>query len=588
MKNDVKNSEMNQGGENEVTTWEKVKRFFLTWFWDKPIAGYQHTVKNLWLYITIIGLAVGGYFFNVLIEWTGSLQNASWTLFGIASVTGALWLWKIDALGAVLRHLRKNWYWYSLASLIAFFVLYIFEGALLHQYIMVLREYSFLVFFIPVMIFIFKLLVKKETKTLKGKVFVVSLAILVTSSIAGYLYLGGQQYVAKYFKYQSLNNKIVWLDEKPETFAERVFPRDVYRSILDQAIGGTRNFSNPDLVIEDGRTKFYSSVTPFKRASRFIKGKVSEIAQLPADTANIDIDEKEILKPVKFAVGEGLVWSREINNYVVKSLHWRYFNVFPTNTQLLEDDKGEYVLVTSLAQWKGWFFPTPEFYGVAIVRQGDIPWAKRAIIGGAEIIKVSDIKNYKWLLGQNLNSEISTKYAASSLAFRNGFWAPARFIQDNSLVVTDMPGDRNELPMVSGFDFNNSKKLYDFYELKSSRSKSGNADTYFWYPSDGQGTIYGYKPKSVVSMSELALKVSKDNEADTNKKFKFAEPRPFFKKGLPEMFIVSRVLKRRDGSFDPSGIKTYLINAKGIRNKFVEVPTYDRSKWLDMAKELSH
>jgi hypothetical protein len=91
----------------------------------------------------------------------------------------------------------------------------------------------------------------------------------------------------------------------------------------------------------------------------------------------------------------------------------------------------------------------------------------------------------------------------------------------------------------------------------------------------------------------LSVKVSNAIEADTSKKFKFAEPRPFFKKDISEIFIVSRVLKRSDGSFDPSGIKTYLINAKGLQGKFIEVPTYEKEKWESMAreafkKELSH
>jgi len=578
MQNVNENPEKTQENEKEI---EK-RNFFQKWFIDKPVAGYDHTKKNFWLYLSLIGLAIGGYFVNVLVKWTGSWENASWTLFGLAVLIGVLWLWKIDALGGILRHFKKYWGWYALGSLLSFFILYIFEGALIHKYIMALREYSFIVFFIPVMFYTFKLLIKKETDTLVGKTIVVSLAFLVTGSIAGYLYLGGQQYVAQSMKYADINKSIIWLDKKPITTSERVFPRDVYRSILDQSIGGTRNFSDPDNVMEGIKTKFYSTVTPITRTSKFLQGKITELAVLDADTGNIDIEN--ILKKVNFSVGEGLVWSREINNYVVKSLHFRYCNVFPTNTQVLKNSKGKFVFVVSLAMWDGWLFPTPEFYGVAIIEQGEISWANRAIIGGAKIIKVSEFKNYKWLLGQNLNSEISTRYAAESLRFRNGFWAPAKFNRNDDLVVTDMPGDRNELPLVTAFDINNTAKLYDFYELKSSRKSSGNADTYLFFPSDGQNKIYGYRPKNIVSIAELSRKVSTINEADTSKKFKFAEPRPFFKKGLPETFIISRVLKRKDGSFDPSGIKTYTINAKGLQGKFIEVPTYDKNKWLDMSK----
>jgi len=571
------NPEVTQGNINALTT------FFKKWFIEIPKAVWNHIVRNFWLYITIIGLTIGGYFFNVLIGLTGSWQNASWTLFGITSLTGVLWLWKIDAVATTFRHIKMYLKWYFLATAIFLLALYIFEGAFIHEYIMKLREYSFVVFFIPVIIFSFKWLIKKETDTWLGKTVVVSLAFIVTGTIASYLYFGGQQYLAQYFKYNELKDKIVYLDNRPESVSERVFPRDVYRSILDQMIKGTNQFSNPDLVMDHGRAKFYSTVAPLTKISKFIKGEIPEVAEIPADDANIP---SNITMRVSFSVGEKMPWSRDINNYVVKSLYWRYFNVFPTNTQVMKNDKGKFVLVTSLARWKGYFFPTPEFYGVAITEQGNIDWPTRVLFGKAEIIKKDEFKSHKWLLGQNLNSEISTRYAAESLRFRNGFLAP--LTHDGDVIVTDMPGDRNEFPLVTAFDINGTKKLYDFYELKSYKKKSGKADLYIFFPSDGQGNVYSYLSKAT-TISELSNKVSKEIESNSKNKFKFAEPRPFFKKGLPDLFIVSMVLKRSDGSFDPSGIKTYLINADGVKNSYIEVPTYEKDKWETMArKAFSH
>jgi len=266
-------------------------------------------------------------------------------------------------------------------------------------------------------------------------------------------------------------------------------------------------------------------------------------------------------------------------------LHYRYFNVFPTNVQILDNDKNKSVMIVSLAEWSGFFFPTPEFYGVMVIEQGDISWTKRAVLGGAKIIKKNEIKSYDWLLKQNLNSEISTRYASSSLKFENGFVAPMSFVHDDDIIMTDMEGDRNDLPLVTAFNIKNDKKLFDFFEMKPWKKSSTNAKMYLFFPSDGQGNIYGYKPKSVVSMAELTNKVKGSVDYNTEQKYKFAEPRPFFKKSLSEIFMVSRVLKRSDGSFDPSGVKTYLINAKGTQNKVVEVDTYNVDTWEEKARQ---
>jgi len=578
MQNESKNREIIQGIENEIK-----RNFFQKWFWDKPIEIYNHFVKHFWLYVTIISLLISLIFFQVLSANVGGWKNALYIIFGATSFTILLWLWKIDALGNVKRHLKKRWYWYLFGTGIISFALYVFEGAWIHSFLMVLREYTFIVFFLPVMFYSFKLLEKKETENWLEKVFVVFLGIIISGSIAIYLYLGGQQYIAQYLKYQEVKDKIIWLYSKPETVQERIYPRDVYRSVLDQLYGDNNVFSDPDLVFSNsGDLEFVSTSTPMKKAVKFLEGEIDTVIHMPASKPNLDYMIKE---KVNFAVGEGLVWSRDIYNYVIKSLYWRYFNVFPTNVQVMKDDGGQEVMIVSLSQWKGWFFPTPEFYGVAIVKQGDIPWIKRAIVGGAKIIKKENFFQYKWLLRQNLNSEVSTRYTAESLRFENSFWAPSSFSHNNDVVVTDIEEDRNELPLVMAMKIKDKVKLYDFYELKPWRKKSGNARIYLWIPSDGQGPIYGYRPEGVVSIAELARKVRGFVDYNTEQKYVFAEPRPFFKKGLPETFVVSRVLKRKDGSFDPSGVKTYLINAHGTQNKVIEVPTYEKGKWLQIAKQ---
>ena len=575
---------MSEEVKNEEVVVEVEKRnFFQKWFIDKPVSVWLHAKKHFWLYVTIVALVVALYFFQQLSSYMGDWKKAIYLIAGVSAFTGVLWLWKIDALGNALKHLKKNWYWYFLAVIAIASALYIFEGAWIHGILMKLREYTFVVFFLPVMFYSFKWLVKKETKTLVGKIVVVSLGFIVSGSIAAYLYLGGQQYIAQSMKYTEINASIQWLDKLPETIQERVYPRDVYRSTMDQLYGDNNIFSDPDLVFSPNKNlEFVATATPLKKALKFLEGEIDTVIHLPADSANLDNMVKE---NVKFAVGEGLVWSRDVYNYTIKSLYLNYPNVFPTNVQVIKNDKDKEVMVVSLAQWKGWFFPTPEFYGVAIIEQGEISWPRRAIAGNAKIIKKDELKNYKWLLKQNLNSEVSTRYAAESLKFENGFWAPAPFVHDDDIAVTDMEGDRNELPLVMAMKFKDEVKLYDFYELRPWKKTSGNARIYLWIPSDGQGTIYGYRPKGVISMNELTTKVSGSVDYNTEQKYAYVEPRPFFKKGLPEIFIVSRVLKRKDGSFDPSGVKTYLINARGGQSKVIEVPTYQKEKWESMARE---
>jgi hypothetical protein len=569
--------------DGSIESKEKKIGFFTKYFVELPKSFWRHIAKNFWLYVSIIIGIASIWFFNTLANLVGGFKNATYVVTSVLTVTGLLWLWKIDALQNTMKHLKKFWYWYTLATVLSLFVLYIFEGSLLHSYLMIARENSFMVFLIPLMIYSFKLLIKKETKTYVGRVIVVSLAFIVSGSIATYIYFGGQQYVAQYFKYNQLKDQIVWLDEKPNSINERIFPRDVYRSIIEQSLGDNNIFSDPDMIFKNGHTKFVSSAIPLKKVAKFFEGSIDTVVEIDADNPNVD--KTMVNKEVHFSVGEGLMWSRDIYNYAVKSLHHRYFNVFPTNVQILDNDKNESVMIVSLASWDGILFPTPEFYGVMIIEQGDISWAKRAIVGGAKIVKKEEISSYKWLLKQNLNSEISTRYAAESLKFENGFVAPMSFVHDDDIIMTDMEGDRNDLPLISAFAINDDKKLFDFFELKPWKESSTNARDYLYFPSDGQDKIYGYKPKNVVSIAELTNKVKGSVNYNTEQKYKFAEPRPYFKNSLPEVFMVSRVLKRRNGSFDPSGIKTYLIDAQGTQNKVVEVDTYNVDTWEEKAIE---
>jgi len=554
------------------------------YFIDLPKKFWIHITLNFWLYVSIVVAIIGLWFFNALVNLVGGFKNALYLIALILSVTTLLWLWKIEAITKVKNHLKKRWYWYILSIFISMFVLYIFEGALLHHYIMIMRENSFMLFFIPLMIYSFKWLIKKETNTLLGKIFTFSFAIIIPVFIASYLYFGGQQYVAQYLKYNDIKDNIIWLDNKPISVNERVFPRDVYKSIAEQSLGDNNVFSESDLILKNNHTKFISSAVPIKKISKFVDGSIDSIIEIPADIPNIDANIQK--KKVYFTVGENLVWSRNIYNYAVKSLHYRYFNVFPTNVQILDNEDNKSVMVVSLAKWDGILFPTPEFYGVLIVKQGKISWTKRAILGGSKIILKNDIYKYKWLINQNLNSEISTRYIASTLRFENGFWSALSFVHDNDVLITNMNGDRNELPLISVFNIENKTKLFDFFELKPWKKTSTNARSYLWIPSDGEEKIFGYKPKNVVSIAELTNKVKGSVDYNTEQKYKFAEPRPYFKKDLPELFIISRVLKRNNGSFDPSGIKTYLINASGTQNKVVEVNTYKVDTWEKKAKML--
>jgi hypothetical protein len=580
-----------QNKKPEVTQGED-RNFFQTWLWDKPIAGYQHITKNLWLYSIVISLLIGGYFFQVLSANVGDWKNALYIILGITFSTAILWLWKNNTLGAVIKHLKKFWYLYLLGLILTFTTLYVFEGAWIHEYLMTAVKNSFVILFVIINFYLVKILYKKETNSWIGTSVVTLFAILLTGGIWYYVVNGGQTFIAKYMKYNSIFERVVEVDQPLESVNERIYPRNVAFLAMNEFINSNVKLTKPDLVKTKNGNMWTSSAVPFKGVTNFKKGGIDKVIYIPADKSFDNM--QPTIKDVKFNVGENMIFSRDIYNVAIKKLHGNYFNVFPTNVQYMDDDNSSIVAVVSLSKWSGFLFPSPEFYGVLVVRQEDFSWRQRAVTGIGEIILKKDIPNHKYLVGQNLNSELTTKFIASSFAFEKGFINPLPFIHDDDTVITDMPGENNEFPIVQeAITPEGEIKMFDFYELTPYLGDVHTVSKYVWIPSDGIGPIYTYTPskhgKVFVSTFVLEKKIKGTRKTYDWSVNRPVEHRPYFKKINGEVqpyFLSSVVVIDKKNNYEKDNVETTLTRVEGTGNK---KPIWvDTNKPEDWIKAISH
>ena len=584
MSQENNNTEETKVDENEIN---QERNFFQTWFWDKPISGYKHTMKNLWLYITIIGSIVGFLLLDKLATIAGSYWNAVFILAGLASVTAFLWLWKIDALGQTFKHLSRHKKKYIAFSFLFLIIVYAIYGNWIHtNVVMVAREYSFVFIMLILNLGYFVYLFTRRTK--KTKTSLIVSGTIMTILIWGFTYFGGQQYISKVAKYDDISVNVIELDEPLVSVNERVYPRDVILSAMKEYITDGVIFTTPDLVRNENGLMWSSSTVAYKQTTNWVKGGINNVIYIPANKS-FDELKPEILS-TEFTVGENMMFSKDAITLSIKRLLLSYFNVFPTNVQYMKDDNGKNVAVVSLSKWDGILFPSPEYYGVIILREGDVSWLQRALLGYGEIVKKENMSKYKFLSGQNLNSELTTRFIASSFTFEKNWWNHLPLVHDGDMIVTDMPGEQNEYPIVGEFiKPDNNVTMYDFYETTSFKKDIKGVYKYIWVPSDGKGVIYTYTPskhgKKCVSTKTLDKKITSNKKNYDWSAVKAVEHRPYFKKvdGKVQMYFLSSiVVVDKNNHYEKDGVETVITRVDGTGTKKpIWVNTNKPNTWVN-------
>ncbi|WP_348713545.1 hypothetical protein [Tenacibaculum sp. 190524A05c] len=398
------------------------------------------------------------------------------------------------------------------------------------------------------------------------------LTLLVIGLFLGGLYFVGwhlkmYDYIKTYNVFNSLNR--VEINELPLTRNERIQPLMNIFSMANESVGETKDVSLPHLVRIDTINKWTMAIQPTEKyAWQGMTDNTEEVFAVSSTTPFPRFSSENRI-PVTFSIGESLKFSRNTYNAVVQRFNiFQLFNMEPSDTYYMKNDKGAWVQVVSLIKWKGFFFPYPTFGGVMVVENGAHDfndYIERILIGKGTYIAPEEMRNYPYLTKQNTLAEKVSRLQAESLKFIGGFSDPLPWNMETAVKIPDLPDDQNQQPFVTDFDFSDTKSdaytgLYHWFGLEPVGDERTSLTYSVFIPADGTDKLYYYdhasKKQGYAGVSAMPLKViesRKEFDWSVNKPVEF---RPYIKEiaGRKRMFFLSTISAIRDESkkFDGS------------------------------------
>ena len=389
----------------------------------------------------------------------------------------------------------------------------------------------------------------------------------------GLLYLVGwhlkmYDYMKTYNVFNDLNK--VEINELPLTQNERIQPLRNIFSMANESVGETKDVSLPHLVRVDGDNKWTMAIQPSEKyVMQRISDNTEEVFSV-SSTSPFPRFSNENRIPVTFSIGESLKFSRNTYNAVVQRFNpWMLFNYEPGDVFYMKNDSDNWVQVVSLTKWKGFFFPYPTFGGVVVIDNGEHDfgdYTERLLIGKGTYISPGEMKNHKYLQGQNTLSEKVSRLQAESLKFLGGFSDPLPWNMETAVKIPDLADDQNQQPFVTDFDFDGTNidaynGLYHWFGLEPVGDERTSLTFSVFVPADGTDKLYYYdhasKKQGYAGVSAMPLKViesRKEFDWSVNKPVEF---RPYIKDiaGRKRMFFLGTVSAVREdaaGQFDGS------------------------------------
>lgn len=452
----------------------------------------------------------------------------------------------------------------ALILLIALFVLRDdYQPALLF-----VRKFIFIILLSGIVLFL-GLMKFRKSATTAGRLGM--LVVLVV--FFGILYVVGwhfkmYDYMKTYNVFNNLNR--VEINELPLTQNERIQPlRNVF-SMANESVGETKDVSLPHLVRIGDENKWTMAIQPTEKYRwQGMTDNTEEVFAVSSTTPFPRFSSENRI-PVTFSIGESLKFSRNTYNAVVQRFNFfQLFTMEPSDTYYMKNDSGKWVEVVSLIKWKGFLFPYPTFGGVMVIDSGEHDfndYIERILIGKGTYVSSEEMKNHKYLIGQNTLAEKVSRLQAESLKFLGGFSDPLPWNMQTAVKIPVMPKDQNQQPYVTDFNFSDTNTkaysgLYHWFGLEP----IGNARTSLSYsvfiPADGSENLYYYnhaaKKQGYAGVSAMPLKVQesrKEYDWTANTPVEF---RPYIKDiaGKKRMFFmgtVSSISKEDKEQFDGS------------------------------------
>ena len=454
---------------------------------------------------------------------------------------------------------------YIIVILLLFFLRDDYQPVLLF-----LRKYFFILFVCSVILF-FGLRKFRRSASTGTRIGILVLLLVIIGAIyfAGWK-LNLYDYMKTYNVYSHLNR--VEIDELPLTQNERIQPLRNIFSMANESVGETMDVSLPHLVRVDNENKWTMAIQPSEKyVWQRISDNTEEVFAVSSTTAFPRFSNENRI-PVTFSIGESLKFSRNTYNAVVQRFGlWKLFSYEPSDVFYMKNDEGQWVEVVSLINWKGFFFPYPTFGGVMIIDNGahDFKdYLERILIGKGTFISPSEIKDHKFLQGQNILSEKVSQLQAESLKFLGGFSDPLPWNMKTAVKIPELPDDQNQQPFVTDCDFSDTNidaysGLYHWFGLEPVGEERTSLTYSVFIPSDGTDKLYYYdhasKKQGYAGVSAMPLKVKeskKEYDWSVNKPVEF---RPYIKDiaGRKRLFFLGTIsavsddTKKFDGSATP-------------------------------------
>ena len=460
---------------------------------------------------------------------------------------------------------KRNLIVLGLISLIALFVLRDdYQPVLLF-----VRKFIFIIL-LSVIVLFFGLRKFRKIAGAGGRIGILVLLII----FFGILYTVGwhfkmYDYMKTYNVFNNLNK--VEINELPLTQNERIQPlRNVF-SMANESVGETKDVSLPHLVRVEDQNKWTMAIQPTEKyVWQGMTDNTEEVFAVSSTTPFPRFSGKNRI-PVTFSIGESLKFSRNTYNAVVQRFNFfQLFTMEPSDTFYMKNDTGQWVQVVSLIKWKGFLFPYPTFGGVMVVNNGEHnfnDYMERILIGKGTYISPSEMKNYPYLIGQNILAEKVSQLQAESLKFLGGFSDPLPWNMKTAVKIPQMPDDQNQQPYVTDFDFTDTNTnaysgLYHWFGLEPVGAERTSLTFSVFIPSDGTDKLYYYDHASkkegyagVTAMPTKVIESRKEFDWSVNKPVEF---RPYIKEiaGRKRMFFLGTISAIREGSENFDGSAT--------------------------------
>ena len=411
----------------------------------------------------------------------------------------------------------------------------------------------------------------------------------------GLLYVAGwhykmYDYMKTYNVYNNLNR--IEIVELPLTQNERIQPLRNIFSMANESVGETKDVSLPHLVRVDSVNKWTMAIQPTEKyVWQGMRDNTEEVFAVSSTTPFPRFSSENRI-PVTFSIGESLKFSRNTYNAVVQKFNaLQLFNLEPSDTFYMKNDKGEWVQVVSLIKWKGFLFPYPTFGGVMVIDNGEHDYFERLLFGTGTYISPEKMRDYPFLTKQNTVAEKVSRLQAESLKFIGGFSDPLPWNMKTAVKIPDLPDDQNQQPFVTDFNFSDTKTgaysgLYHWFGLEPVGDERTSLTYSVFIPADGTDVLYYYdhasKKQGYAGVSAMPLKViesRKEFDWSVNKPVEF---RPYIKNiaGRKRMFFLGTISAIKEGSdnFDGSATPDLALIDSEYRD-VVWIDAKHPSKW---------